>query len=365
MDLSIFPRRRYTKSSTPIEPLPNLSKALGNEVKLYIKRDDMLGLTGGGNKTRKLEFSMADALLHNADTIITCGAVQSNHCRLTLSACIKEGLKCVLVLEERVAGSYMVDASGNNYLFHLLGAERIVKVGLGEAPAMVKVIADELRGEGRRPYVIPGGASNNIGALGYCACAQEIQHQQFMEDDVPSFDYLVTASGSGGTHAGLTAAMHALRSNTKIVGISTRHPEPKQRAHIHTLAQSVLDYTLPSSGLILPEDAVVVKDEYVGEGYSIPTKGMKEAVTMFARLEGVLLDPVYTGKTAAGLVDLVREGYFPAGSNVLFLHTGGAPSLYHYQPIDDSVVGVAGAGGVSLTEVSKESCEEKKCDIAD
>jgi D-cysteine desulfhydrase len=156
--------------------MPNLSKHLGNEVNLYIKRDDQLGLTGGGNKTRKLEFTMADALSKNADTIITCGAVQSNHCRLTLSACIKENLKCILVLEERVPGSYAKDATGNNYLFELLGAERIEVVGLGEAPDRCEQIAQELREkENRTVYVVPGGASNPIGALGYCACAQEIQ----------------------------------------------------------------------------------------------------------------------------------------------------------------------------------------------
>lgn len=195
MNLGRFPRRKYTAHETPIEPMPNLSRALqqqhqqqgdddDNIVHLWVKRDDMLGLAGGGNKTRKLEFVMADAMEqqhHAVDTIITCGAVQSNHCRLTLAACNKEGLKCILVLEERVPGSYKVEASGNNYLFHLLGAERIVHVGLGEAQAMVDQIANELTSEqqsggGRNNvYCIPGGASNEIGATGYCACAAEIQ----------------------------------------------------------------------------------------------------------------------------------------------------------------------------------------------
>ena len=177
MDLTRFPRRSYTPYVTAIEHMPNLSKELGNEVNLYIKRDDQLGLTGGGNKTRKLEFTMADALSKGANTIITCGAVQSNHCRLTLSACIKENLKCILVLEERVPGSYAKDATGNNYLFELLGAERIEVVGLGEAPDRCEQIAKELREQDneRIVYVVPGGASNPIGALGYCSCAQEIQ----------------------------------------------------------------------------------------------------------------------------------------------------------------------------------------------
>mmetsp|Transcript_1797 Transcript_1797/g.4145 ORF Transcript_1797/g.4145 Transcript_1797/m.4145 type:complete len:333 (-) Transcript_1797:752-1750(-) len=185
MDLSRFPRRKYTPYVTPIEPMTTLSSRLspggtaigGTGVNLWIKRDDMLGLTGGGNKTRKLEFAMADAIInHGADTIVTCGAVQSNHCRLTLSACVKEGLKCVLVLEERVPGSYKQDASGNHYLFNLLGAENIFVVGLGEAPAKVQEIATELREkQGRNVYCVPGGASNEIGALGYCSCAAEIQ----------------------------------------------------------------------------------------------------------------------------------------------------------------------------------------------
>jgi D-cysteine desulfhydrase len=187
MNLGRFPRRKYTAHETPIEAMPNLSRALQpgcdsdddkEMVHLWIKRDDLLGLAGGGNKTRKLEFVMADALTQQpqaADTIITCGAVQSNHCRLTLAACNKEGLKCILVVEERVPGSYQVDASGNNYLFHLLGAEQIVRVGLGEAQAKVEQMAAELKSQGRRVYCIPGGASNEIGATGYCACAAEIQ----------------------------------------------------------------------------------------------------------------------------------------------------------------------------------------------
>jgi D-cysteine desulfhydrase len=175
LDLSRFEKRVYTPFDTPLEPLPNLSAALGGNVNLWIKRDDMLGLTGGGNKTRKLEYVMADAIHKGADTILTCGAVQSNHCRLTLSACIKEGLKCSLVVEERVPGSYKPEASGNNYLFHLLGAEHIKRVGLGEAPAAVETMAEELRAQGRNVYCIPGGASNEIGATGYVSCCQEIQ----------------------------------------------------------------------------------------------------------------------------------------------------------------------------------------------
>jgi len=179
MDLTKFPRRKYTPHETPIEFMPRLTQAVNSEVNLWIKRDDMLGLTGGGNKTRKLEFVMADALSQGADTIITCGAVQSNHCRLTLSACVKEGLKCVMVIEERVPQSYKESASGNNYLFHLLGVEQIHKVGMGEATAKMEEVAQALKAEGRNVYICPGGASNETGALGYCACAQEIQVSDF------------------------------------------------------------------------------------------------------------------------------------------------------------------------------------------
>lgn len=177
MDLSALPRRNYTSANpTPIEFMPRLSLALGNEVNLWIKRDDLVGnLAGGGNKARKLEFVIADAISKGADTIVTCGAVQSNHCRLTLAACVREGLKCSLVIEERIPGSYDEDATGNNYLFHLLGAEYIEKVGLNESSEGMETLANKLREEGRNVYIIPGGASNEVGATGYCACAQEIQ----------------------------------------------------------------------------------------------------------------------------------------------------------------------------------------------
>ena len=173
-------------------------------------------------------------------------------------------------------------------------------------------------------------------------------------------DYLVTASGSGGTHAGITAAMYALRSVTKVVGISTRHPEDVQKAHIHGLAEKTLKFATGDESLDLPTDKVVVKDAYVGPGYSLPTKGMEEAVTLFARKEGILLDPVYTGKAAAGLIDLVRNGAFEPGSNVMFLHTGGAPSLYHYKPIDNAVpfAGFSSGSGSKYDE----DAEEKKSD---
>mmetsp|Transcript_138 Transcript_138/g.193 ORF Transcript_138/g.193 Transcript_138/m.193 type:complete len:362 (-) Transcript_138:214-1299(-) len=361
MDLSKFPRKKYTHGSTPIEPMSSLSKILGGDVNLWIKRDDQLGLTGGGNKTRKLEFVMADAVSRGADTIITYGAVQSNHCRLTLSACVKEGLSCCLIVEERVKGSYKEDASGNNYLFRLLGAESIERVDSGQAPAAAEKLAEKLRTEGRNVYVIPGGASDVVGAKGYLACAAEIHHQQFVEQ-FPKFDALITASGSGGTHAGLAAGMFALRSPTQVIGVSTRFDSTTQTGRIRSLAEKLLvNIGIPD---LLPNDAVAVDDAYVGEGYSLPTKGMEEAVTLFARTEGILLDPVYSGKAAAGLIGMVRNGSFPAGSNVLFLHTGGAPSLYHYQPIGHSTAGTAKSkrSAEANSDMNTAEIEEKKID---
>lgn len=331
MDLSKFPRRIYTPNDTPLEAMPRLSRAVGGNVNLWIKRDDKLGLAGGGNKTRKLEFTIAEALEQGADTIITCGAVQSNHCRLTLAACKKEGLACCLVLEERVPKSYDPNASGNNYLYRLLGVDRVVTVGLGESPAGMQALAKQLRAQGRNVYIVPGGASNVVGATGYASCAEEITHQQYRHQ-LPRFDAVVTASGSGGTHAGLVTGFSALRNPTHVIGISTRGPKAKQEAKIRGLSDRLAEHLDVAKA---PAGAVEVFDGYVGAGYSLPTDGMKEAVAMFARLEGVLLDPVYSGKAAAGLLDLVRKGHFPDGSNVLFLHTGGAPTLFHYKPLPD------------------------------
>lgn len=326
MDLARIPRRTYTGAATPIELLPNLTAHLGGP-QIYVKRDDLLGLTAGGNKTRKLEFLMADALAAGADTIITTGAVQSNHCRLTLAAARKEGLKCHLLLEERVEGSYSEDALGNNFLFRLLGVDGSKVVPLGtDLMAEMESMAEEIRAQGGKPYIIPGGGSNSLGALGYAACAAEIQNQEFT--DGIKFDHIVCSSGSGGTHAGLVAGMHALSSRTPVTGVSVRAAKRDQEVKIHGLANAVLERLDLRPDV--PEDAVVVIDDYVGAGYSLPTDEMTEAIQLFARTEGILLDPVYTGKTAAGLLGMVREGRFGADEKVLFVHTGGSPALYAY-----------------------------------
>lgn len=328
MNLACFPRRRYTEGTTPIEFLENFTKALGGP-KIYIKRDDLLGLTAGGNKTRKLEFLVADALNQGADTLITCGAVQSNHCRLTLAAAVKEGMKCRLVLEERVKDSYNPDASGNNFLFNLLGVEKI-KVVPGGSNMMeaMQEVADEVAKEGRKAYIIPGGGSNEIGSTGYVACAQEILQQVF--DLGINIDQVVCASGSGGTHSGLLTGFYGNNSNIPVTGISVNRKKDVQEELIYNLVQKTAKHV--GINYEIPREAVTVFDEYVGPGYSLPTSEMVEAVQMLARTEGILLDPVYTGKTMAGLIGLVRKGYFKKDENILFVHTGGSPALYAYIP---------------------------------
>jgi D-cysteine desulfhydrase len=326
MNLSRFPRRRYTEGRTPIEKLSRLSAELGGPA-LYIKRDDLLGLASGGNKTRKLEFLVADAMEKGADTLVTCGAVQSNHCRLTLAAAVKEGLKCFLVLEERVPGSYREDASGNNFLYRLLGVSGVKVVPGGSDMAKeMESVAEEIRSSEGKPYVIPGGGSTPIGATGYVSCAQEILAQTF-ELGI-RIDRLVTPSGSSGTHAGLVTGLFGMSSGIPVIGINVSRPKEPQEALVYGLVER----TAAHLGLRerVPRDTVLCFGDYVGPGYSRPTPEMGEAVRALARTEGILLDPVYTGKAMAGLLDLVRKGFFDKKENVLFLHTGGSPALYAY-----------------------------------
>jgi D-cysteine desulfhydrase len=326
MNLARFARRRYADGPTPLQPLVRLSQVLGGP-NLFIKRDDLLGFAAGGNKIRKLEFVVADALETGADYLITCGAVQSNHCRLTLAAAVREGLKCGLVLEERVPGSYKPQASGNNFLYRLMGVDRIQVVpGGSDMMGSMNVMADEVKAQGRRPYLIPGGASNPLGALGYAACAQEIISQAF--DMGLRIDRVVCASGSAGTHAGLLVGFWGLNSGIPVVGMNVSRPKAQQEDLVFNLARETAALAaIPGE---VPRDAVLCFGDYVGAGYSIPTAGMVDAVKLLARTEAVLLDPVYTGKAMAGLIDLVRKGFFKKGENVLFVHTGGSPALYAY-----------------------------------
>ena len=327
MDLTKFPRRHYLQGPTPIESLPAFSKALGAKVNVFIKRDDLLPGCAGGNKTRKLDFCIADAIENGADTIITCGAVQSNHCRLTLSWAVKEGMDCHLVLEERVAGSYKEDGSGNNFLFQLMGVKSITVVpGGSDMLGEMEKVAAKLKPEGKKTYIIPGGASNTIGATGYVACAQEIQEQLF--DMGLTIDHMVVPSGSAGTHAGIVVGLYGINAGIPVTGINVSRPKALQEEIVHKLAQDTAQHVGVREEL--PASEIICFDEYVGAGYSLPTDSMIEAVKLLARTEAILLDPVYSGKAMAGLIDLVRKGHFPQGANVLFLHTGGSPALYQY-----------------------------------
>jgi D-cysteine desulfhydrase len=343
MDLSRFPRRCYTPFATPLEPMPRFSAALaascpgGRGPEVWIKRDDMLGLFPGGNKTRKLEFLVADALAQGADTLITCGAPQSNHCRITLAAAVREGLKCRFVIEERVANSFSETASGNHFLYRLMGVEAltVVPAGTPMAPAM-QAMADELARAGRKGYIVPGGGSNALGGLGYVACAQELQQQCF--DRGLRFDRVVVGSGSSGTHGGLVAGFLGNRIDIPIVGVGVSRDPADQEPLVLKEAQAVVD--LLGAGFTVPPEAVRSVGGYWQPKYSVPNAPMVEAVQLLARTEGILLDPVYTGKIMAGLIGLARQGEFKPDERVLFLHTGGLPSVHAYERV--LLDGVAG-----------------------
>jgi D-cysteine desulfhydrase len=292
---------------------------------IYIKRDDLLGLVGSGNKTRKLEFLVADALAKNADTLITCGGVQSNHCRLTLAAANQEGLQCRLVLSEQSPGSFERERGGNAFLYRLLGVEQVVTIPSSQNydEALVRAAA-EVRSAGRIPYVIPLGGSTPVGATGYVSCALEILQQTF--EMGLAIDYVVCPSASAGTHAGLVVGFCGTNSQVSVLGINVMRRQSEQVCAVYELAQA----TAAHLGLkqAIPQQVVQCFDEYLGAGYAEPTKEMAESVRLLARREGILLDPVYTGKAMAGLIDLVRRGFFKKDDNVLFVHTGGVPGIY-------------------------------------
>lgn len=327
MNLAKFPRRGYVQTPTPIEHLPRFSQALGGKVNVYIKRDDLLPGCAGGNKTRKLDFCIADALAQGADTLITCGSIQSNHCRLTLAWAVKEGLDCHLILTEKIEGSYRADASGNIFLFQLMGATslRVAPFGASALEEMDKLAA-ELRKKGKKPYIMPVGASTPVGALGYVACAQECLEQLFhMGVDIHS---LVTPTGSAGTQAGLIVGLDGCNADIPVVGMNVLRGKEEHERIVYDLVQETC--ALVGLKQDIARARVVCHDDYLGPGYSLPTPGMVEAVRLMASTEAILLDPVYTGKAVAGLIDHIRQGAFPDGANVLFLHTGGSPALYAY-----------------------------------
>lgn len=327
MQLSGFPRLRFAHLPTPLEPMPRLSELLGGPA-LWVKRDDCTGLAGGGNKTRKLEFLMADALERGADTIITQGAVQSNHCRQSAAIAAKLGLACHLLVEDRT-GMDDVDynLNGNVLLDRLHGAvlQRFPD-GTDMDEAMAELAA-RLEADGRTPYVIPGGGSNPVGALGYVNAALELVHQA---DEVGlRIDHVVHATGSAGTQAGLVTGLAGTNSRIPVLGIGVRAPRQAQEERVFTLAKQTADHLgLPG---VVTRHQVVANSDYVGEGYGVPAEDTIDAIEAFARTEGILLDPVYSGKGAAGLIDLVRSGHFAGQDNIVFLHTGGAQGLPAYR----------------------------------
>ncbi len=327
MHLSRFPRLRFAHLPTPLEPMPALSQVLGGP-DLWIKRDDCTGLSGGGNKTRKLEFLMAEALLQGADTIITQGATQSNHARQTAAIAAKLGLQSHLVLEDRTGyDDADYNYNGNVLLDQLYGAHLKKVPADADMDAAMEELAEELVSAGRKPYIVPGGGSNPVGALGYVNAAQELVGQA--NDSGLRIDHVVHATGSAGTQAGLVTGFAGTRSGIPVLGIGVRAPRAAQEESVFTLAGKTAEY-LGIAGAVQRGD-VVANCDYVGEGYGLPTDSMREAVKLVARTESILLDPVYTGKAMAGLIDLVRSGAFEEGQNIVFVHTGGAQALFGYR----------------------------------
>lgn len=303
-----------------------LSAELGGP-NFYIKRDDCTGLATGGNKTRKLEFLVGEAIAQNADILVTQGAVQSNHVRQTAAAACKVGMKCHALLERRVPGTADdYEQTGNVLLDKLFGTTIEFRPAGLDMNAEAVAVAEKLRAEGHRPYFIPGGGSNPTGALGYTSCALEIIEQEKQSDI--SFDWLVMATGSTGTQAGLVAGFHASGRDLPVMGVSVRQPHDRQVAAVHKLTSSTLEKLGAPK---ISTDKIIVDDGYVGEGYGIPAQSTLEAITMLARMEGILLDPVYSAKGMAGLIGLTRSGFFKPTDNVLFLHTGGATALFAYE----------------------------------
>ena len=325
IDFDRFNRVSLCHRPTPIERLCRLSEYLGGP-NLFIKRDDCTGLATGGNKTRKLEFLVGEALACNADTLVTQGAVQSNHVRQTAAAACRFGLKCHAVLERRVPRrDDLYEISGNAFLDRLFGVTLEFRSAGSDMNAETRAVANRLRAEGNRPYFIPGGGSNATGALGYALCAQEILNQ--VVGTIPGFQWLVTGTGSTGTQAGLVAGLATLGSDLPVMGISVRQKRETQVSAVHRLASETLKNL---GGPPIPASRILVDDGYVGKGYGIPAESTLEAIRLTARLEGILLDPVYSGKGMAGLIGLVRQEFFKPTDNVLFLHTGGSSALFAY-----------------------------------
>ena len=328
MDLSGFSRVRLCHCPTPLELLENLTAALGGPT-IYIKRDDCTGLATGGNKARKLEFLIGEAIERGADTVITQGAVQSNHTRQTAAAAAMFGLKGKVLLERRVpdtADSY--ERTGNVLLDRIFGAELEFRPSGTDMNEAARDLAEQLRETGGKPYFIPGGGSNRVGALGYVNCALELLRQA--DDQGLRIDGLVHATGSAGTQAGLIVGIEGSDSGIPVYGISVRNPRDKQESAVHDLVIDTAEYVGVGK---IARNKVVANDDYVGPGYGQPTPGMVEAVSLLARTEGILLDPVYSGKGMAGLIGEIRKGTFSKDDNIVFVHTGGTAALFAYETL--------------------------------
>lgn len=326
MHLARFPRRFIAHLPTPLERMDRLTKELGGP-EIWIKRDDCTGLSTGGNKTRKLEFLMAEAELQGADMVMTQGATQSNHARQTAAFAAKLGMDCHILLEDRTGSNNSnYNNNGNVLLDHMHGATTEKLPAGGDMNALMEEAADKLRADGRNVYTIPGGGSNPTGALGYVNCAFEILSQ--VNNSNTKIDHIVHATGSAGTQAGLAVGLKAMNAQIPLLGIGVRAPKAKQEENVYNLACATAE-KLGCEGIVKRED-IVANTDYVGEGYGIPTEDGIEAIKMFAELESILLDPVYSAKGAAGFIDLVRKGHFKKGERVIFLHTGGSVALFGY-----------------------------------
>jgi len=325
------PRAILAHSPTPIELMPNLAKALGTEAKLWVKRDDCTGLAMGGNKARQLEFYFGEAQAQNADTVLITGAVQSNFVRSCAAAAAKLGMQCHIQLEERVPkDDPLYRNSGNVLLDKLLGAH-LTSYPEGEdeagADAELERMADDLRGQGRTPYVIHLAADHPPrGSLGYIVAASEILGQ-LQEVDL-KIDRVVIASGSAATHAGTLFGLKALGSDIPVTGVCVRRGADVQAPRVLKTCDAIAGI-LGCANPVTEAD-VTVTDGYIGPGYGRPDDGTREAISMAARMEALVLDPVYTGKVMAGMIGLVRDGSIGAGENALFIHTGGTPAVFAY-----------------------------------
>jgi D-cysteine desulfhydrase family pyridoxal phosphate-dependent enzyme len=309
-----LPRIKIAQLPTPIEPLPRLGAELGG-LRLLVKRDDQTGLALGGNKTRKLEYLMAEAQANGARSVLSTGAVQSNHCRQTAAAAARLGLSCTLVL----AGDPPDAPSGNLQLDQLLGA-KILYATREQRDQRLEQAFEEAWSAGQRPYLVPYGGSNPTGAAAYAYALQELLQQELHPD------WIVFASSSGGTQAGLVAGAHLLGYPGRILGISVDEPATVLQTRVAELASETAERLGKPRQFSSAE--IMINDDYLGGGYGVLGPEEIEAIQLFARREGLLLDPVYTGRAAAGLIDLARKGFFKAGETVLFWHTGGTPALF-------------------------------------